>query len=181
TFRYKSTVKILPPSLRQKKGQRWTTFTPPAAGSSRRYRGRLSHRRSHQAFVELKTDAPDIAVAIGITHDIANDVRRYVEDELPSVGRLLVLRPSTGSSSQAVVAGRHAFDLAQSAKELIRSAIGGQSPEMIAHVFVAAPNALTFFLGQQSPVLGCVRLYEFDFEGGRDRSYRASLTLPVST
>ncbi|MBR9841442.1 MAG: hypothetical protein GYB50_26850, partial [Rhodobacteraceae bacterium] len=24
-----------------------TTFTPPAAGSSRRYRGRLSHRRSH--------------------------------------------------------------------------------------------------------------------------------------
>ncbi|WP_141134936.1 integrase core domain-containing protein, partial [Tropicimonas sediminicola] len=27
-------------------GQRWTTFTPPAAGSSRRYRGRLSHRRS---------------------------------------------------------------------------------------------------------------------------------------
>ena len=35
----------LPPS--NKEGQRWTTFTPPAAGSSRRYRGRLSHRRSH--------------------------------------------------------------------------------------------------------------------------------------
>ncbi|WP_425596364.1 hypothetical protein, partial [Paracoccus marcusii] len=25
-----------------------TTFTPPAAGSSRRYRGRFLHRRSHQ-------------------------------------------------------------------------------------------------------------------------------------
>lgn len=133
-----------------------------------------------QTLIDLNTDAPDIAVAVGITHDIANDVRRYVEDELPSVGRLLVLRPSTGSSSLAVIAGRHAFDLAQSAKEMIRSAIGGHSPEILTHLFVAAPNALTFFLGQQAPVLGRVRLYEFDFEGGRDRSYRPSLTLPVS-
>ena len=29
-----------------RKGQKWPTFTPAAAGSSRRYRGRLSHRRS---------------------------------------------------------------------------------------------------------------------------------------
>ncbi len=35
----------LPPSNKER--QRWTTFTPPAAGSSRRYHGRLSHRRSH--------------------------------------------------------------------------------------------------------------------------------------
>ena len=44
-------MKILPPSLRQKGGQRWTTFKPPAAGLSRRCRGRLSHRRSQNASV----------------------------------------------------------------------------------------------------------------------------------
>ena len=33
------------PPCRQK-GPKWPTFTPPAAGSSRRYRGRLLHRRS---------------------------------------------------------------------------------------------------------------------------------------
>ncbi len=134
-----------------------------------------------RSVVELASDAADIAVAIGITHDVEDDVRRYVEDQLPSVGRLLVLRPSTGPGSHVVVAGRHAFDLAQSAKEAIRSSKAGRSPNDIAHVFIAAPNALTFFLGQQAPVLGCVRLYEFDFEGGVDRSYRPSLTLPVAS
>lgn len=130
---------------------------------------------------EMKPDAPDVAVAFGITHDITRDVRRYVEDHLPSVGRLLILRPSTGSGSQFVAAGRHAFDLAQAAKEAMRSAGCGQVPGSVSHLFVAAPNALTFFLGQQTPVLGRVCLYEFDFEGGRDRSYRPSLTLPVAT
>jgi len=131
--------------------------------------------------IEMRPDAPDIAVAFGITHDITGDVQRYAEDHLPSVGRLLVLRPSTSSGSQFVAAGRHAFDLAQSAKEAMRSADCGQPPGSVSHLFVAAPNALTFFLGQQSPVLGRVCLYEFDFEGGRDRSYRPSLSLPVST
>ncbi len=131
--------------------------------------------------IEMKPDAPDIAVAFSITHDITGDVRRYVEDQLPSVGRLVVLRPSTGSGSQVVAAGRHAFDLAQSAKEAMRSANCGQRAGSVSHLFVAAPNALTFFLGQQAPVLGRVRLYEFDFEGGRDRSYRPSLNLPVLT
>lgn len=133
-----------------------------------------------QALIDLHTDASDIAVAVGITHDIADDVLRYVENKLPTVGRLLVLRPSTGSSSLAVIAGRHAFDLAQSAKEAIRSATCARPPRSITHLFVAAPNALTFFLGQQAPGLGRLCLYEFDFEGGRDRSYRPSLSLPIS-
>jgi hypothetical protein len=30
-----------------RKTSRWTTFAPPAAGSSRYYLSRLSHRRSH--------------------------------------------------------------------------------------------------------------------------------------
>ncbi|MDB4222789.1 SAVED domain-containing protein [Granulosicoccus sp.] len=132
-----------------------------------------------QKTVDLKPNAPDIAVALGITHDITADVSQYVEKQLPSVGRLLILRPSTGSGSQVVRAGRHAFDLAQSAQEAIRSAQVEYSVDSVSHVFIAAPNALTFFLGQLAPVLGRVRLYEFDFEGGSDRSYSPSLTLPV--
>ncbi|WP_210187382.1 hypothetical protein, partial [Pararhizobium antarcticum] len=31
------------------KRNRWPDFTPPAAGLFRRYRGRLLHRRSHEA------------------------------------------------------------------------------------------------------------------------------------
>ena len=39
---------ILPPSISKKiEGYRWQSFTPPAAGKSRRFRGLICHRRSH--------------------------------------------------------------------------------------------------------------------------------------
>jgi SMODS-associated and fused to various effectors sensor domain len=41
----------------------------------------------------------------------------------------------------------------------------------MAHLFIAAPNAFTFFLGQRQTALGSVRLYEFDFDGGDARRY----------
>ena len=134
-----------------------------------------------QTLLEINSTAPDIAVALGITHDIAGDVLRYVESQLPTVGHLLAFRPSTGAGSQVVVAGRHAFDLAQSAKEAMRSTIPRAASGSVTHLFVAAPNALTFFLGQQAIVLGRVCFYEFDFEGSRDQRYRPSLTLPITT
>jgi len=71
--------------------------------------------------------------------------------------------------------------LAESAKDAIRSACEKQSAEDVTHIFIAAPNALTFFLGQRTPVLGSIRLYEYDFEGGHNRSYSPSMTLAKST
>ena len=50
TRRYRSTVYILPPSISKKiEGYRWQSFTPPAAGKSRRFHGLICHRRSHPA------------------------------------------------------------------------------------------------------------------------------------
>ena len=41
---------ILPPSIAKKiEGYRWQSFTPPAAGKSRRFRGLICHRRSQAA------------------------------------------------------------------------------------------------------------------------------------
>jgi hypothetical protein len=128
--------------------------------------------------VELRSDQPDIAVALGLTHDISADVRRYCETALQSIGRLLILKPSSGSGAQSVVGGRHAFELAGMATSAVRAAKakGG----CMTHLFIAAPNAFTFFLGQRQTALGSVRLYEFDFDGLRGRSYAGALTLPVA-
>ena len=126
----------------------------------------------------ITPDAPDLAVAINLTHDIVPDVERYLRQALPSVGRLLSLRPNGPIGATSVVCGRHAFELAETVTRLIREE-RGLDPATTIHLFVAAPNGFTFFLGQRQPALGRVTLYEFDFEGGRDRSYVAALTLPV--
>jgi hypothetical protein len=129
--------------------------------------------------VELCTDQPDLAVAISLTHDVSADVRRYCEATLPHVGRLLILKPSTGSGAQSVACGQHAFELAEATTTSVRAARPATGAGLT-HLFVAAPNAFTFFLGQRQPALGSVRLYEFDFDGGRGRAYTPALTLPVT-
>ncbi|SAL09202.1 hypothetical protein AWB64_00101 [Caballeronia sordidicola] len=47
------------------------------------------------------------------------------------------------------------------------------------HLFIAAPNAFTFFLGQRQPGLGKITLYEYDFEGANGGGYKPSLSLPI--
>jgi hypothetical protein len=128
--------------------------------------------------VEIGSGGPDLAVAISLTHDVVADVERYLLRAHPAVGRLLSLRPAGVIGATSVACGRHAFELAEAATRLIREK-RGPDPATRLHLFIAAPNGFTFFLGQRQPVIGRVTLYEFDFEGGRDRSYAPALTLPT--
>ncbi|MFJ5487099.1 SAVED domain-containing protein [Hansschlegelia beijingensis] len=129
-----------------------------------------------EEIVDLENGGQDLAVALGLTHDVGSAVRRYCEASVPTVGRLLVLKPSSGHGAQSVVCGRHAFVLADAAKDAIRKA---KLPDACrSHLFIAAPNGFTFFLGQRQTAIGSVRLYEFDFDGERGRSYMPALSLP---
>jgi hypothetical protein len=71
---------------------------------------------------ELDPQRRDFAVAVGLTHDIATDVRRYRDASVPTVGRLLTPAPRTGTGAQSVTCGRHAFELAEAATKAIRDA-----------------------------------------------------------
>ena len=127
---------------------------------------------------EIHPARSEMAIAVGITHNIAADVLTFVKQFLPTVGRMLTCTLSTGPSGRSVVCGRHAFDLVEAlARKVDELRSGG--PRWLNHLFIAAPNTLTFFAGQRQVAIGPTRLYEFDFEGGRDGSYRASLTLPI--
>lgn len=117
----------------------------------------------------------EIAVAASFTHDIAAAVERYVSDELAEVGQLVICRPAGGANPQSVRSGRHAADLAIA----LVAALLDKRPTPRTHLFLAAPNALGFMLGQRRARLGSVTLYEYDFEGNRDGSYRPSLSLPI--
>lgn len=133
--------------------------------------------RLSQEVIELHEDRLGLAVALGLTHDLLEDVRRYCEENLPDVGRVLRLQPSIGPGAQTVACGRHAFELADAATSAIRCA--KRAGAGCTHLFIAAPNAFTFYFGQRQRVIGPVHLYEFDFDGERGRSYTLALTLPV--
>ncbi len=119
----------------------------------------------------------DIAVAVSLTHDVAPAVKAFLAKSLPQVGRLLIARPSTGPSARSVICGQHAFFLAETLAQRINHECLEGRPKV--HLFLAGPNAFTFFLGQRRPGLGNVTLYEYDFEGRDGGSYQASISLPL--
>lgn len=124
----------------------------------------------------LDTQRDDIAIAVSLTHDIAPDVNAFIATSLPQVGRLLIACPSSGPGARVVTCGQHAFDLAETLSQRINQERAQEKPPI--HLFIAGPNAFTFFMGQRQPALGRVTLYEYDFEGLRGGTYATSLTLP---
>ncbi len=125
----------------------------------------------------LKEGGEDLVVAVSLTHEISPAVRRYIEGAIPDAWTLLIARPSSGPGARCVASGQHAFELVEALAQQIAT-VQTQRRQPI-HLFVAAPNGFTFFLGQRQPGLGKVTLYEYDFEGLHGGSYTPSLTLPL--
>jgi hypothetical protein len=119
----------------------------------------------------------DMAVAVCLTHDVVPAVKAFIVASLPQVSSLLIARPTGSIGAKSVSCGQHAFDLA----ETLASQINHQRPvnRSPLHLFIAAPNAFTFFLGQRQPGIGKTTLYEYDFEGANGSGYKPSLSLPI--
>ena len=118
----------------------------------------------------------DVGVVVSVSRDALADVKAYA-DGSSVIGTVVDARPAAGVGQRAVVDADHAIALADSLAEVIRAhrpKKGGTT-----HLFIAAPNALAFFLGQHRGALGKVQLYEFDFEGEQGGSYSPSIRLPA--
>lgn len=126
--------------------------------------------------LEVATEAvgpgDELAVAVGLTHDIAPTVREYLKGR-PEIGRLVVAGVQGGASGGSVRSGSHAMALAEG----LVAAVRREPPTPMLHLFVAAPNGFTFFLGQHQTVIGSTTVYEWDFEGKRSRTYSKGLIL----
>lgn len=125
----------------------------------------------------LNESEGDMAVAVCLTHDVVLAVKSHLETSSPAVSSLLIARPTCGVGARSIVCGQHAFDLAEAlALQINQKRQANRSP---LHLFIAAPNAFTFFFGQRQPSLGKATLYEYDFEGTNGGGYRPSLSLPM--
>ena len=125
----------------------------------------------------LESDGEEVALAVCVTHDVTEDVRLYIERELPEVKRILVCRTSP-LGANALANGVHADALAQTLANILKKQRSVQERQARLHVFGAAPNALMFFLGQHSRSFGQFTLYEYDFDTSQPGAYQPSLSFP---
>jgi hypothetical protein len=123
----------------------------------------------------------DVAVVIGVTLPILEDVRAYVDRELPQVERILAFTVLPEPARSSVRSGAHGWRLAEDLAQKIHTARTAEEREATLHVFAAAPTGLMFFLGRLSRGFGRCVLYEYDFESNAPGAYSPSLVFPPPT
>ena len=121
--------------------------------------------------------ARDVAVALGITRPVIEQVQRHLADSRLAVHRVMPATLAPRPSQMGVRDGLHAMRLA----EVVAHRLGerpAQEAGGIVHLFAAAPNTLLFFLGQLAHGLGRIQLYEYDFGTRAPGTYSPSILLP---
>jgi hypothetical protein len=125
----------------------------------------------------IKAGASDLAVVISVTHRVSPQVIDFLRNQRYEVGDVLELIPITGLGPSSVRDADHAFVLATSLIQIIRD---HQNKGKRTLVFISAPNFLSYFIGQQVRAIGEIDLFEYDFDGLEPRTYRPSISLPLS-
>lgn len=124
-------------------------------------------------------DGTELAIAVGLTHDVSPAVSNFVRRRLHRVRQVVHCRPRDGASQHTVSCGRHAWELAESVARYVLAIRGTKRMNSTrVHLFVAAPNGFAFFLGQQQRVMGPAYIYEWDLEGWRDGGYSLGVRVP---
>lgn len=120
----------------------------------------------------------DVGLVISITHQIADDVREYINCSLPGIRRIIVCQLSAGTGGQAIENGDYAYNLAQQLVQWLKQNRNTQEKQSTLHIFSSAPNGFMFFFGQQAKVLGSIKLYEHNFDYPAKNDYQPSLIFP---
>jgi len=162
-------------SIRQRTAGRPLDWYPDdgrvPAGDGPLWRDRFDH--------ELRAGSADRALAIAIANpSLADEVRTFVDRTNLLVGRLLELEIAPEAGPRSVLGGEHALRLAQAAVARVRARRAHERTGTL-HLFLSAPNAFSFYLGQLARSLGRVALYEYPFGHAEAHGrYLRSLSLP---
>jgi hypothetical protein len=126
--------------------------------------------------IALYEDHADIAISLSVTKDIKIDVDEHFSTH-GAVGKIFhaTIRPAPNNSSI-----KDADQILAAVQELlayINIKKRGKQKTGRVHLFLAAPNAFAFFLGQFIKPFGEVILYEYDFEKARGGNYEQVITI----
>jgi hypothetical protein len=118
----------------------------------------------------------EVAVAVSIAQGVEVQVRRYIAEHLPEVGRIVSFAIPSGPGHQSVAGGEHAAALAEQLSNHLRT-VKQDNPDAVVHIFAACPNSLLFFLGQHHQSIAPCVVYQFDFDRRGNKSYQPSFVL----
>lgn len=126
---------------------------------------------------QLNEHGDETVLSINVTHNIIEDVNAFVEEKLGHVKARVhaSLLPKIGATS--LTDANHAVSALEELINTVRTMKRKSSAMGKVHVFIAAPNAMAFYLGQKISLLGKCALYEFDFEQQRNGGYHAILEI----
>jgi hypothetical protein len=138
--------------------ERWRSDAPASAD------WKLLETMRPSTVKESNGPTSSLAVAIGLTDDIQDDVARYMAEQR-SLSRLLVLLPEDGPSARSLRTGGDATAFAEQAKQLIRRAVRVVGVERL-ELFYCGPSAGACFLGHRlNAVAKQITLMEFQQPG----------------
>lgn len=115
----------------------------------------------------------DVALVISLARNALPDVEEHIERHPGDFGQMVHFLPVDAHGQSSVKGGGHAVALADQIADAV-SNLRLRSPTKV-HLFIAGPNAFSFFLGQHREALGKVILYEYDFGG--TRTYHSSFEI----
>jgi hypothetical protein len=146
---------------------------------SRTWRASDGTRSTGAAFTVTEQEVgsgAEIALAISVSQSTEAQTLAYVKAHLPAVGRVVQFILPAGPGGQTVAGGNHAAALAEQVSNAVR-ALKVNTPDAMAHIFAACPNALMFFLGQQHRAIAPCIVYEFDFDRRGFKTYQPSFVV----
>lgn len=126
----------------------------------------------------IESDGSEVAIALSVSHNVFEDVRAYITQNLPGVSRIICYTISPGPSDTVVGDGNHAKRLAQQLSDDLKGSRTAPERACPLHIFAAAPNGLLFFIGQNLRSFGRCIVYEYDLERNTLGAYAPSLTFP---
>lgn len=119
----------------------------------------------------------DSAIVVGITNDIEQDVREYIEEEKIMVGKMyycMIDKPG----NNAILDGKHAWQITEQLNNILGQRSLKEKRGKI-HIFYAGPASIMFNLGKLSLSYGQIQFYEYDFQRRRTGTYYPTCKLPM--
>jgi len=126
--------------------------------------------------IMLDGSASDVVYGIGITRNVIPKVHAYLQQSALDARRLVPMTIRQGPGQGSMLSGAHAMQLAGSVAHRVDNHVE-QEWLGTTHLFIAAPNSFTFFLGQLARSFGKIQLYEYPFGEARHLGYRPSLLI----